>query len=137
MSNRSSKFRKVVYPQISFHEDNQLQNNFENEFEYQLWYLVAYGLLTGSIQSEYYITRFGRGFIEKARKTVEFEPLIHRASLEYPISIWATAMSKNHLSRQSSLPDSKTWMWLTNACTGEEYLKMILLTLQIVTFSNL
>jgi len=70
---RAEEFRRIIYPQINY--GDPLQKELDNEFEYRLRYLAAWGLLDRSIQSEYFITRLGRSFVEKARKTSEYDPL--------------------------------------------------------------
>jgi hypothetical protein len=70
---RAEEFRKTIYPQIKY--GDPLQKELDNEFEYRLRYLATWGLLDRSIQSEYFITRLGRSFVEKARKTSEYHPL--------------------------------------------------------------
>ena len=69
------ELRKVVYPGIGLNDP--LCEKLDNEFEYRLRYLATMGLLACGIQSEYFITRLGRSFVEKARKTSEYYELFH------------------------------------------------------------
>lgn len=72
---RTLELRELVYPDIALNDP--LREKLDNEFEYRLRYLATWGLLAPSIQSEYYITRLGRSFVEKARKTPEYYELFH------------------------------------------------------------